>query len=153
MRLRSRDYILPQTMSGLGQAMSAFALQNAMMVGSEAGAVLASAPTTILSPMNYTVDNVRPFDIQVTTAVDFVGLIYLLILAFIAAVRSALLRGTNHDLYLLQLGSYMARNMATNFESLMKPSHLLSFRLIVPFIVYFWLSRELLFVLYATTHN
>jgi hypothetical protein len=73
-------------MSGLGQAMSAFALQNAMMLGSEAGAVLATAPTTILSPMNYTMNNVRPFDIQVTTAVDFVGLIYLLILAFIAAV-------------------------------------------------------------------
>lgn len=41
-----------------------------------------------------------------------------------------------------QLGSYMARNMATQLESQLKPSHLLSFRIIVPFIVYFFLSRK-----------
>jgi hypothetical protein len=46
-------------------AMDAFAMQNAMMLGDQAGAVLASAPSTVLSPMNYTVDNVRPFNVQV----------------------------------------------------------------------------------------
>jgi hypothetical protein len=71
----------------MGQATSAFALQNAMTLGANAGAVLTAAPTTVLSPLNYTINNVRPFDIEVATAVDFVGLIYLLILAFIAAVR------------------------------------------------------------------
>jgi hypothetical protein len=65
---------------GLTQAMGAFALQNAQQLGTQAGSVLTTAPTTVLSPMNYTIANVRPFDIQVATAVDFVGLIYLLIL-------------------------------------------------------------------------
>jgi hypothetical protein len=46
-------------------AMDAFAIQNAMMLGDQAGAVLESAPSTVLSPMNYTVDNVRPFNVQV----------------------------------------------------------------------------------------
>jgi hypothetical protein len=64
-------------------------MQNAMMLGPEAGAVLAAAPSTVLLPLNYTVSNVRPFDIQVATAVDFVGLIYLLILA-VGAVRDYL---------------------------------------------------------------
>jgi hypothetical protein len=65
---------------GLTQAMGAFALQNAQQLGAQAGSILSTAPTTVLSPMNYTIANVRPFDIQVATAVDFVGLIYLLIL-------------------------------------------------------------------------
>jgi hypothetical protein len=60
--------------------MGAFALQNAQQLGAQAGSVLTTAPMTVLSPMNYTIANVRPFDIQVATAVDFVGLIYLLIL-------------------------------------------------------------------------
>jgi hypothetical protein len=83
-----RDFVAVQAQQGMTQAMGAFAMQNAMGLGDEAGAVLAAAPSTVLSPMNYTMENVRPFDIQVATAVDFVGLIYLLILAFIAAVRS-----------------------------------------------------------------
>lgn len=78
-------------MSTLTHAVGTFALKNAMTVGADAGLVLATAPTTILSPMNYTVNNVRPFDLEVATAVDFVGLIYLLILSFIAAVRASLL--------------------------------------------------------------
>ena len=59
----------------------------------------------MFAPLNYTIVNLRPFDIQVYvgcmrvssgavvlicvysgTAIDFVGLIYLLILSFIAAV-------------------------------------------------------------------
>jgi len=81
-------------------------MQQIMTLGSAAGELLTTAPTTVLTPLNYTIDNVRPFDIQVfvsyrssfctlrtltppfrATSVDFVGLIYFLILAFVAAVR------------------------------------------------------------------
>lgn len=46
-------------------AIGAYAIQNAMNLGDQAGSLLANAPTTVLSPMNYTVDNVRPFNVQV----------------------------------------------------------------------------------------
>ena len=79
--------------------MSTFALQQVQTIGVEqAGALLGTAPTLVLQPLNYTVNNLRPFDVQVyvfscsrsvivvdrynrAEAVDFVGLIYLLILS------------------------------------------------------------------------
>jgi hypothetical protein len=67
--------------------MAAFAMQNALQLGDEAGAILSAAPNTVLSPANYTIVNVRPFDVPVATAVDFVGLVYLLILTFVISVR------------------------------------------------------------------
>jgi hypothetical protein len=67
--------------------MGAYAMQNAIHLGDEAGTVLSSAPSTVLTPLNYTISNVRPFDVPVATAIDFVGLIYLLILAFVISVR------------------------------------------------------------------
>ncbi|KDQ49517.1 hypothetical protein JAAARDRAFT_42844 [Jaapia argillacea MUCL 33604] len=45
-------------------------------------ALLTSAPTIVTQPVYYTIDNLRPFDVPVASAVDFVGLIYLLILSF-----------------------------------------------------------------------
>ena len=44
-------------------------------------ALLVNAPRLVSQPVSYTVINTRPFDVPVATAVDFVGLIYLLILA------------------------------------------------------------------------
>ncbi|KZP12775.1 hypothetical protein FIBSPDRAFT_897902 [Athelia psychrophila] len=40
--------------------------------------ILSQAPSIVTTPISFTVDNLRPFDIAVATAVDFVGLIYLL---------------------------------------------------------------------------
>ena len=48
---------------------------------SNATALFVNAPRLVSQPISYTINNVRPFDIAVATAVDFVGLIYLLILA------------------------------------------------------------------------
>jgi hypothetical protein len=61
----SRDFILPQIEQAMTAAMGAYSMQNAMNLGGQAGTLLANAPTTVLSPMNYTVDNVRPFNVEV----------------------------------------------------------------------------------------
>ena len=46
--------------------MTTFALQQVQSLGAErASAVLATAPMLIISPLNYTNNNLRPFDIQV----------------------------------------------------------------------------------------
>jgi hypothetical protein len=44
-------------------------------------ALFVNAPRLVSQPISYTVVNTRPFNVAVATAVDFVGLIYLLILA------------------------------------------------------------------------
>ncbi|KAJ7154103.1 hypothetical protein C8R46DRAFT_1006043 [Mycena filopes] len=44
--------------------------------------IISTAPQLISRPIYYTVDNLRPFDVPVASAVTFVGLIYLLILSF-----------------------------------------------------------------------
>jgi hypothetical protein len=46
------------------------------------------APHVVLQPVYFSLVNVKPFDIPVATAVTFVGLIYLLVVSFIAIVRS-----------------------------------------------------------------
>lgn len=43
--------------------------------------LLGNSPGVITNPAGYTIYNTRPFDIPVATAVDFVGLIYLLIVS------------------------------------------------------------------------
>lgn len=50
--------------------------------------LLGGAPGVVTNPAGYIVYNTRPFDVPVATAVDFVGLIYLLIVA----VRSLFVR-------------------------------------------------------------
>ncbi|KAJ7200309.1 hypothetical protein GGX14DRAFT_524825 [Mycena pura] len=44
-------------------------------------APLSTAPQVVTAPVGYTVANIRPFDVPVASAVTFVGLIYMLILA------------------------------------------------------------------------
>jgi hypothetical protein len=43
--------------------------------------LLLNAPQLVSQPISYTIDNIRPFDVPVAAAVEFVGLIYMLILA------------------------------------------------------------------------
>jgi hypothetical protein len=83
----SRNFVVPQVQQTLTHAMCIFAMRNAMQLGDEAGTILSTAPSTVLTPLNYTIANVRPFDVPVANALDYVGLIYLLVLTFIAAVR------------------------------------------------------------------
>lgn len=43
--------------------------------------ILENAPGIVTNPAGYTIYNTKPFDVPVATAVDFVGLIYLLIVS------------------------------------------------------------------------
>lgn len=43
--------------------------------------LLINAPELVSQPISYAIDNIRPFDVPVASAVEFVGLIYMLILA------------------------------------------------------------------------
>lgn len=52
-------------MAPIQQAMPAFALQQVQRLGANtAGPLLGTAPNVILEPLNFTVNNLRPFDIQ-----------------------------------------------------------------------------------------
>ncbi|KAJ7758967.1 hypothetical protein DFH07DRAFT_867947 [Mycena maculata] len=101
-----------------------FALQIAKNVSaaSNAGTILASAPQIVTRPIGYTVNNVRPFDVLVASAVTFVGLIYLLILSFfiVMIVSSA--------------------RLASGLEARLTLGSLIRVRLATSFVVYFWIS-------------
>ena len=43
--------------------------------------LLVNAPAPVSQPTSYTIANIRPFDTPVASAVEFVGLIYLLIIS------------------------------------------------------------------------
>ncbi|KAI0821447.1 hypothetical protein BC629DRAFT_1587717 [Irpex lacteus] len=105
------------------EAIAAFSLQQSQQLGNNAANLLRTAPKLVLSPLNYTLVNLKPFDIQVATAVDFVGLIYLLILSFIAA-----------------LANFQARVMISGIDRRLRFKQLLILRFVAPFTIYFWLS-------------
>lgn len=48
--------------------------------------LLASAPATIVQPVYFTMNNVRPYNQPVATAITLVGAIYLLIFSFIVTM-------------------------------------------------------------------
>ena len=101
-RPSSRSFIQPQIQEVLDGAAEAFALQFAgeLITGSQnVTNLLRNAPKIVTRPLSYTINNIRPFDVPVyvystcpqrlilslsdcsASAVDFIGLIYLLILA------------------------------------------------------------------------
>ncbi|KAJ7252396.1 hypothetical protein B0H12DRAFT_1017999 [Mycena haematopus] len=85
-----RVIISPLISSQLEQACRAFALQFARNISGTIDPVplLSNAPQIITEPISYIIDNVRPFDVPVASAVTFVGLIYMLILAFFMLLLS-----------------------------------------------------------------
>ncbi|TFK54205.1 hypothetical protein OE88DRAFT_1732894 [Heliocybe sulcata] len=85
--------------------------------------LLTNAPQVVTSPISYTTDNVRPFDVEVASAVDFVGLIYLLILAFITVLMN-----------------FTARVMVSGLDRRLRLSSLIKLRLAVPPSLYFPIS-------------
>jgi len=86
-------------------------------------ALLVNAPRLVSQPVSYTVINTRPFDVPVATAVDFVGLIYLLILAFVVT-----------------MAHYAARVDVTHLEDRLTFKCLILIRVINPIIIYFFVS-------------
>lgn len=89
-------WILPNAEQILVQACQTFAIHNAKSLAANTSIslinLLATAPTVVTQPLFYTIDNLRPFDVPVAIAVDFVGMIYLLILSFIATMLNYGLR-------------------------------------------------------------
>ncbi|EIM83003.1 uncharacterized protein STEHIDRAFT_84394 [Stereum hirsutum FP-91666 SS1] len=84
--------------------------------------LLSTAPNVVSNPASYTIYNTRPFDVAVATAVDFVGLIYLLIISFV-----------------ISLQNFGARE-ATGISHRLNMTSLILLRLLVPIIMYFYLS-------------
>jgi hypothetical protein len=76
--------LVPQIVQVLGDVTESF---NTLYIPSIPGkssnltTLLLNAPELVSQPISYTVDNIRPFDVPVAAAVEFVGLIYMLILA------------------------------------------------------------------------
>jgi len=116
--------MLPIIQATLQQITANFTLTFARtLAGPSASQLLANAPSIVTRPVDFAVINLRPFDVSVATAIDFVGLIYLLIIAFISALLN-----TN------------IRQLASGVERRLTLRSLLAVRLIVPLVVYFIVS-------------
>ncbi|KAF8198762.1 hypothetical protein K438DRAFT_1759415 [Mycena galopus ATCC 62051] len=79
------------------------------------GALLSTAPELVARPIYYTINNIRPFDVEVASAVTFVGLMYLLILSFFVVLFSTAARAMSGLENSLTLGSLIRVRIATSF--------------------------------------
>lgn len=89
-----RSTVKPQAQQVFQKAAAMFAARYASQLadqGVNVTALAENAPSVLTLPLSFVEANVRPFDVPVATAVDFVGLIYLLVLSFVISVRSRLL--------------------------------------------------------------
>jgi len=102
-----------------------FAQQKATQLSPSVNAtsLLLTAPQTVAMPIYYFLHNTRPFDVPVVSAVNFLGMIYLTIISFVAAMLH-----------------HSARTDATSLHLRLKFSHLMLLRFAVSFVGYFILS-------------
>ncbi|KIY69434.1 hypothetical protein CYLTODRAFT_372746 [Cylindrobasidium torrendii FP15055 ss-10] len=84
--------------------------------------ILRNAPQIITLPVGYTIDNLRPFDYPVATAVTFVGLIYLLVLSFVIVQICA------------------GARFISGLETKLSTVSLIKTRIVTSFIIYFFIS-------------
>ncbi|VDC07685.1 unnamed protein product [Peniophora sp. CBMAI 1063] len=118
--------ILPQAQGILQQTVEQFAAQYVAQLpgqGVNVTALAAQAPSILTLPIGFTERNLRPFDVPVATAVEFVGLIYLLVISFI-----------------LSLIHWGARVEATHLEDHLSFTSLIAARIVNPFIIYFFMT-------------
>ncbi|KZT22868.1 hypothetical protein NEOLEDRAFT_1157587 [Neolentinus lepideus HHB14362 ss-1] len=121
-----RAFLSPITQGILQQVSLRFALQFTQQLASSGvniTSLAAIAPSTIVQPIGYTMDNVRPFDVPVASAVDLVGLIYLIILSFIASMINC-----------------AARETVSGIDRLLTLRSLLLVRVLSPLAMYFFIS-------------
>ncbi|TFY61383.1 hypothetical protein EVG20_g7085 [Dentipellis fragilis] len=83
----------------------------------------ANAPNVLLQPAFYTLYNTRPFDFPVAAAVDYVGLIYLLILSF-----------------MFTMFNQSGRTEASHLQDRLALGPLVVYRAFIPIIAYFFIS-------------
>ncbi|KAJ6593148.1 hypothetical protein B0H19DRAFT_1089196 [Mycena capillaripes] len=115
--LEYRNIIRPLVSSQLEKTTRAFALEFARNISrtSDTAALLSSAPQIITEPISYSLNNVRPFDVTVATAVTFAGLVYLLILSFFLVLLSNGARLASGLERRLTLGSLIRVRLITCF--------------------------------------
>lgn len=121
-----RDVIYPNIVGVLGDVTESFNTQYIQSIpgkSSNLTTLLLNAPELVSQPISYTIDNMRPFDVPVASAVEFVGLIYMLILAFV--VTSV---------------HYAARIDITHLEDRLTFKWLIIIRVVNPVILYFFIS-------------
>ncbi|KAJ7133680.1 hypothetical protein C8R43DRAFT_1205917, partial [Mycena crocata] len=107
----------PQVSSQLEKLSRSFALDFARNISPSfnTSALLSVAPQIVTEPISYTINNIRPFDIPVASAVTFAGLIYLLILSFFMVLVSAGARQASGLEQRLTLGSLIRLRLGTSF--------------------------------------
>ncbi|KAF7362508.1 DUF3533 domain-containing protein [Mycena venus] len=112
-----RNIIIPLVSSQLDKISRAFALEFAPIISQTFNTteLLSKAPQTVTEPISYTIDNVRPFDVPVASAVTFAGLIYLLILSFFMLLVSNGARLASGLEQRLTLGSLIRVRLLTCF--------------------------------------
>jgi len=115
-----RSFVIPQAQSLMGQIEAKFAIQQAArlaLAGINSTSLLANVPAAVISPLAYALDNVRPFDSAIVTVVNFVGLIYVTIIAFVTVaanynatttITKLFPRLTVSTLIIVRLGFYFA---------------------------------------------
>lgn len=117
-----RPYLMT-TMATISQSFAqTFAKQLAGSSSSSIASLLQSAPQIITQPLSYAIDNLRPFDVPVASAITFVGLIYLLVLCF----------------FIVLIGS--AARMTSGVEMRLTTKSLIKVRLVSTFALYFVIS-------------
>ena len=85
-----RSILKPQAQQVFQKASAMFASEYAAQLASQGvnlTALATTSPAVLTQPISFVEANIRPFDVPVATAVDFVGLIYLLVLSFVITVR------------------------------------------------------------------
>ncbi|TFK48865.1 hypothetical protein OE88DRAFT_1713943 [Heliocybe sulcata] len=121
-----RAFISPITQGILTQTSQRFAVRFLPQLASSGVNITSlalAAPSVVSQPVGFTLDNVRPFDVPVASAVDLVGLIYLLILSFIASMINC-----------------AARETVSGIDRLLTLRSLLLLRILSPIIMYFPIS-------------
>jgi len=119
-----RGVINPQVTAILTAVSHTFALDFSRRLAStpNISTLLGTIPQLVVQPIAFTLDDLRPFDVPVASAVDFVGLIYLLILAFVLTNQLA------------------AARLETGFARRLTLRSLILIRLLWPITLYFFVS-------------
>lgn len=98
--------------------------------------LLGQAPDTIVQPVYFTMNNVRPYNQPVATAITLVGAIYLLIFSFIVTMTLFPVREIMYVDPLLSFHSVTSRPADHASSPFMTTKAYIAFRLIVPPIIY-----------------
>lgn len=96
-------------------------------------ALLARAPTTVSAPVSFSLVNLRPYNQPVATAITLVGLIYMLIFAFIITMAGA---GAREIMSVGASSMSMVSLLTLRSAPYLKTSSLLMYRLAQPLILY-----------------